>query len=326
MNKSLIMACCLVSGTAAAAPNPSYSEIRLGFESIDYSEALNDLSGLGRLTQDATVSNPTIRQLSYSGINDDWGVYIGTAATIYTGLDTETWYVNDFTDPNDSSVTHQFGAVQTNDFKVKSNEIALSAAYNMTRALQVTMGGRVFTTSFTRSDFQFAQPGAGQFDQVLQSAPRGENDPVARFNLPGQNNLDSGDLEGLPGNLQSVVSTTEDQMSIIAAAGLRYDSKLQDAFNKFSWYADAEVTLPVYTRVQNTRTIEKTLSETFNGWGIQARAGVRYQVFKTIAVMAGVDASYKERDAISESDGNRRTVPDIEYTNLSLSAGIQWSY
>ncbi|KNC68337.1 autotransporter outer membrane beta-barrel domain-containing protein [Pseudoalteromonas ardens] len=326
MNKSLIMACCLVSGSAVAAPNPSFSEIRLGFESIEYSEALNDLSGLGRLTQDAKVRNPTIRQLSYSGINDDWGVYIGTAATIYPGLDTETWYVNDFQDPNDSAVTHQFGAVQHNDFKLKSNEIAMSAAYNMTRALQVTMGGRIFTASFTRSDFRFAQPGAGQFDQVLQSAPRGDGDPVARFNLPGQNNTGTGDLEGLPGNLQPAVSTTEDQLSIIAAAGLRYDSKLQEPSNKFSWYADAEVTLPVYTRVQNTRTIERTLSETFNGWGVQGRAGVRYQVFESIAVMAGLDVSYKERDAISESDGSRRTVPDIEYTNISLSAGIQWSY
>ncbi|ALU43736.1 hypothetical protein [Pseudoalteromonas rubra] len=326
MKKLLIMACCVMTGTAVAAPNPSFSEIRLGFESIDYSEALNDLSGLGSLSQDAKVRNPTIRQLSYSGINDDWGIYIGSAATIYSGLDTETWYVNGFTDPNDSSVTHNFGAVQHNDFKAKSNEIAMSAAYNMTRALQVTFGGRVFTTSFTRSDFRFAQPGAEQFDQVLQSAPRGENDPVARFNLPGQNATGAGALEGLPGNLQSVISTTEDQMSIIAAAGVRYDSKLQDAFSDFSWYADAEVTVPVYTRVQNTRTIESSLSETFNGWGLQARAGVRYQVFKTIAVMAGVDAVYKERDSISISDGVRRTVPDTEYTNLSFSAGIQWSY
>ncbi|WP_125782514.1 autotransporter outer membrane beta-barrel domain-containing protein [Pseudoalteromonas rubra] len=326
MNKSLVMACCLVSGTAAAAPNPSYSEIRLGFESIDYSEALNDLSGLGRLTQDATVSNPTIRQLSYSGINEDWGVYIGAAATIYTGLDTETWYVNDFTDPNDSAVKHNFGAVQTNDFKVKSNEIAMSAAYHYTRAFQFTFGGRVFTSSFTRSNYQFAQPGAGDFDRVLQSAPRGENDPVARFNLPGQNNTGEGDLEGLPGNLQSVVSTTEDQMSIIAAAGVRYDSQLKDSFKKLSWYLDAEVSLPVYTRVQNTRNIEKTLSESFNGWGLQGRAGIRYQVLDNIALMLGVDASYKERDAISESAGSRRSVPDIEYVNYAITAGLQWGY
>ena len=59
-----------------------------------------------------------------------------------------------------------------------------------------------------------------------------------------------------------------------------------------------------------------------------ARAGIRYQLKEHIAVMIGVDADKHERDKIAfeQVDGRRRTVPDISYSNVSVSAGLQWSY
>mgnify|MGYP000666313025 CR=1 FL=1 len=79
-----------LSGSALAV-NPSFSEVRLGFETISYSETLNDVAGFGKLSQSIDVTNPAIRQISYTGIDDDWGFYIESAATISTEIETETF-------------------------------------------------------------------------------------------------------------------------------------------------------------------------------------------------------------------------------------------
>ena len=75
-----------LSGSALAV-NPSFSEVRLGFETISYSETLNDVAGFGKLSQSIDVTNPAIRQISYTGIDDDWGFYIESAATISTEIE-----------------------------------------------------------------------------------------------------------------------------------------------------------------------------------------------------------------------------------------------
>ena len=122
MKKVFLLTSAFLSTTALAAPNPSFSEIRLGFETIEYQETLGNLAGITNLKQDASVTNPTIRQLSYTGIDDNWGFYIDSAATVATEIDTEVWSTSDF------------GAIQQNDFKTKANEIGFTAAYNITKA------------------------------------------------------------------------------------------------------------------------------------------------------------------------------------------------
>jgi hypothetical protein len=312
MKKAFLLSSALVSASAVAAPNPSFSEIRLGFERIDYSEKLDNVAGITDLEQSASVTNPAIRQLSYTGIDDDWGFYIGSAATIATSIDTEVWNAK------------EFGNVQQNDFKIKANEIALSMAYNLTRATQVTFGARIHTSSFTRSSFKLG-PAANSFDEALKAL--GEGDELPRFDLPGQRKDSADVLADNPSYLAPVISITEDQMGILGAVGIRYDSRLADAFNDVSWYAETEVSTPFYSRTQNTSIESVTLTDSFNGWGVMARAGVRYQLKEHIALMVGVDAQYKERDKISEEiDGRRRTVPNIKFENVSFSAGLQWSY
>ncbi|KID58899.1 hypothetical protein JF50_00045 [Pseudoalteromonas luteoviolacea] len=303
------------SYSLAAAPLPSYSEVRLGFESIDYSESLADVAGFGQLSQSISVSNPAVRQLSYTGIDEDWGFYIGSAATISTEIDQETWSLKDF------------GAIQQNDFKVKANELAFTAAYNYQRAVQLTFGMKIFTSSFTRSNFKFVNPGATKFDDALKALPREEGDPVPRFDLPGQTKDGDDVLQDNPATLVPVISVTEDQMGVLATLGARYDSKLSRPSDKLSWYIEGELSTPVYSRIQNTQFETTTLTDSFNGWGVMARTGLRYQLVEHIAVMFGVDAYYKERDTVTEEvNGRRLRVPEIEYTNVSLTAGLQWSY
>lgn len=312
MKKAFLLSSILLSTTAIAAPNPSFSEVRLGFESIDYREQLKNVAGITDLKQKASVTNPAIRQLSYTGIDDDWGFYIASAATIATSIDTEVWKAE------------EFGDVQQNDFKIKANEIALSMAYNLTKSLQLTFGTRIHTSSFTRSSFKLGA-GANSFDEALKAL--GEGDDLPRFDLPGQRKEATDIIANNPSYLTPVISITEDQMGILGAVGMRYDSRLVDTFNNVSWYAETEISTPFYSRTQNTSIESVTLTDSFNGWGVMGRAGVRYQLMDHIAVMVGVDAQYKERDKISEEiDGRRRTVPNIKFKNVSISAGVQWSY
>ena len=312
MKKAFLLSSILFSTTAVAAPNPSFSEVRLGFESIDYSEQLDNVAGITDLKQKASVTNPAIRQLSYTGIDDDWGFYIASAATISTSIDTEVW------------TAEKFGDVQQNDFKIKANEIALSMAYNLTKSVQLTFGTRIHTSSFTRSSFKLGA-GANSFDEALKAL--GEGNDLPRFDLPGQRKEATDILANNPSYLTPVVSITEDQMGILGAVGIRYDSRLADTFSNVSWYAETEISTPFYSRTQNTSIESVTLTDSFNGWGVMGRAGVRYQLMDHIALMVGVDAQYKERDKISEEvDGRRRTVPNIKFENVSISAGVQWSY
>ncbi|ESP90676.1 MULTISPECIES: hypothetical protein [Pseudoalteromonas] len=305
----------LGSCTTLAAPHSSFSEIRLGFETINYTESLSDVAGFGELSQSISVTNPAIRQLSYTGIDEKWGYFIGSAATIATDINTETWSIKGF------------GAVQQNDFKVKANEIAFTGAYNYLPAVQLTFGMRVYTSSFTRSNFKFVNPGATKFDQALQALPRDENDPVARFDLPGQAKGGDEALQNNPASIVSVVSVTEDQMGVLASLGVRYDSKLSRSAGKLSWYVEGELSTPVYSHIQSTKFETTSLTDSFNGWGLMARTGARYQVAQHIALMAGVDAYYKERSSVAEEiNGRRFRVPDIEYSNVSFTAGLQWNY
>ncbi|MGS0536870.1 autotransporter outer membrane beta-barrel domain-containing protein [Pseudoalteromonas sp. SaAl2] len=305
----------LFSASVYATPNPSFSEVRIGFENIGYSETLNDVAGFGQLSQSIDVTNPAIRQISYTGIDDDWGFYVESAATISTDIATETWYMG------------EFGAIQENAFKIKANEIGFKGAYNFTQALQFTVGTKFFTSSFTRSNFSFVQPGAEKFDQALIAISDDPSSP-ARFTLPGMEGGQPGEQQNYNSQLRPVISVSEDQMGILLTLGARYDSRLKDSFNKYSWYIEGEVSSPMYSEIQNTQFETTTLTDSFNGWGVLGRIGMRYQVMQHIAIIAGIDAQYKSRDIVTENleNGQRLRVPEVEYSNVSFALGGQWSY
>lgn len=294
----------------------SFSEVRIGFEYIKYHERLKDVAGLGELSQTIDVLNPAIRQSSYSPVNADWGMYIDSAATISSDIDTETWSIK------------QFGDIQQNAFKVKANEIGFKAAYNVSPALQAIAGTKLYTLSFTRSNFKFVQPGAKALDDALIALPREPGDPVPRFVLPGQFYEDATTgQQNSPSYLTPVVTVSEDQMGVLLVAGLRYDTWFASKTDNLSWYAELEMSTPIYSQIQNTQFETTTLTESFNGYGLYTRLGTRYHLTENISLVAGLDAYYKKRDAVVGSLGERRlSVPDIDYFNISYSLGLFWSY
>lgn len=315
LNTCALSISCLIFSHSAFAKN-SFSEVRAGFEYVKYHEKLSDVAGLGELSQAISVVNPAVRQISYSPVNEQWGLYIDSAATIASDIDTETWSVD------------SFGAVQQNAFKIKANEIGFKAAYHLSPALQVVSGVKLYTLSFTRSNFKFVQPGAKAFDDALKALPRDPGDPVPRFVLPGQFYDDAvTGQENNPGYLSPVVTVSEDQMGVLLVAGMRFDTWFDSSAAKVSWYAEAEVSTPMYSQIQNTQFETTTLSESFNGFGLYTRLGARYHLTENISLVTGVDAYYKKRDAVVGNLGERRlSVPDIDYVNVSYSLGLFWSY
>ncbi|AGH46923.1 hypothetical protein C427_4824 [Paraglaciecola psychrophila 170] len=307
----------LCSSLTIADSHYSYSEIKIGVENISYAEKLSNVAGLGQLSQSIDVTNPTIRQISYSGINDSWGFYIETASSISTEIATEQWSMD------------TFGEIQTNAFKIKANEISMKTAYNWNNALQFTWGAQIYTSSFTRSNFAFSQPGAQFFDDALIDLPREDGDDVPRYLLPSQSTNDAQTpQQALNSRVMPVVSVSEDQVGISMSVGARYDTINLSSIKKLSWYLDGEVILPAYTQVQNTQFETTTLSKSFNGWGVNAELGLRYHFTKTLAWVFAVDALYTSRDTITEnlSNGRRLIVPKIEYSNISISSGLHWAY
>lgn len=317
--KLLIAGCCFAN-FAYAQPEKygSFSEVSIGFERISYGEELADVAGMGKLTQSISVINPTIRQLSYTGINSQWGIYIQSASTLTTDIETEYWEVG------------EFGRVQQNAFKTKANELGFKLAYHQMPQLQWLAGGRFYTNSFTRSNFAFVDPGASRFDQALIDLPRNDGDDVPRFVLPGQNVTDADTPQANnPDYLVPVVSVSEDHMGVILLAGVRYDTQLSvDNHSPWSWFAEAEVSVDAYSQTQNTQFETLTLKDYFNGYGLNGKVGVRYNVLEHIALMASVDGYYKQRNEIIShlSNGRRIRVPEVTYSNLAFTLGLQWQY
>lgn len=314
-----------ISTSALAKPQPSFSELKLGVENITYSESLGNFVTLGELSQSVSVANSVVRQVSYSGIDEHWGFYVESSATLSADITTESWAIG------------EFGNVQQNAFKIKANDIGGKVAYHYNANLQFTVGSKIYMSSFTRSNFEFVQPGADAFDQALIEVSLAEhagdeNADIARFLLPSQVVTDARTpQQNLHTDISPVVSVTEDQMSLLLTFGIKFDTRLQasaaESNNNFSWYIESELDLPAYTEVQSTKFNTTSLTDSFNGWGVSAKFGVRYHFTDAIALVASVDALYKERDVMKGSlDRGRLRVPNIEYSNVSYTTGIYWNY
>jgi hypothetical protein len=317
MNRSAVLLCFVLSFVARADVQPSISELRIGFENITYEEKLTDVAGFGKLQQSAQVINPMVRQLSYTGISAQWGVYIDSAATLASSVDEEIWSIEGF------------DAIQSNAFKMNANEIGVRLNYHFSSELEFAVGGRLSTFSFTRSNFAFVQPGAKQFDDALIALPRNEGDPVPRFLLPGQNVSDADTpQQDLNSSALPVVSVSEEQLALLMVASVRKDTRNTRANTKFSWYTEAEVTTPIYSQTQNTQFNTLTLRDSFNGWGITGRLGLRYHMSNTLALIAGLDCVLKSRSVVEKTleSGKRLRVPELTYSNISYSVGIHWVY
>lgn len=295
MKKNTALLCLLlpVSSLSFAGDGySSFSELAIGVDAIGYSESLS-ITGYGNLSQSVTAYNPTIRQVSYTGINETWGMYIQSSSTLFPSQADETWDLG------------SYGTVQQDNYQTRVSDIGLKVAYHQTPSLQWLVGGRIFSNTFTRSNFEYVEPGA-------------TNSGLA---LPGL------DTAGDTYKADSVIAVTEDQSGFDGIIGFRYDTQVDNYQEKVTWFIESDVSTSLYYQVQNT-SINTTLRDFINGYGLRAQAGVRYSLTDAIGLVASVTGRYIYRDSVTEthSNGTYTTVPDVEMTYLGASLGIQWRY
>lgn len=293
LGKSYRFLSTLLAGWGAASGAlafDSFSEIDFGLDHIKYQENLTDVGHLkerGHLRQSVAVTNPTIRNVSYSGLSDNWGLFIRGSSTLATSVEDEQWRLG------------EFGIIQKDDYKLKFSDISLSVAYSLASNVLVVAGGDFTTYSFTRSNFTHVEPGATAFSKAIS---------------PGKFEVIAGAIN-------------EDQYAFLTNVGVRYDTRLGHSSDRLSYYAQADMLLPVYTMVQNTTIAGKSLTDSLNGWGVSAVAGLRFSLTRKLAIKAGVNALYGERDEIIYvQNDNRMRVPNIRLTTLGFGLGISWAY
>jgi hypothetical protein len=276
------------SNTSVAAD--SFSELDFGFDRINYEEHLSDVGHLGdagRLQQSASVLNPTIRNLSFSELEEKWGLIVRGSSTLATSLEQERWSVG------------RYGTVQEDEFKLKYADIGAAITYELKPKLQLLVGGNFTSSGFTRSNFARIEPGATQFETAIK--------PSTLVVFSGAIN--------------------EDQYAFLATVGLRYDTRFESAHSKLTYYGEINGGVPLYSLIQNTTIPNESLTASFNGWGISGSAGIRYQLTRKLSAKFGINAQYAERnEIISYKDNSRMRVPDIQITTLGAGFGIAWIY
>lgn len=296
MKKNTALLCLLlpVSSLSFAGDGySSFSELAIGVDAISYSESLS-IPGYSSLNQSITVYNPTIRQVSYTGINETWGMYIQSSSTLFPTQGKESWDLS------------SYGTVMEDTYQTRVSDIGLKIAYHQTPNVQWLVGGRIFSNTFTRSNFEYVEPGATN----------------SGLSLPGLTT--AGDTY----KSNSVIAVTEDQSGLDVIAGFRYDTQVDNYMEKVTWFIESDVSTSAYYQVQTTTDDSITLRDFFNGYGVRAQAGIRYSLTDAIGLVASVTGRYVHRDSLTKihSATSYTTVPNIEMTYLGASLGVQWRY
>lgn len=313
--KKIILGCLAATTFASgvnAAPK-SYSSLEFGFETITYRE---DISVLGQdLSQDSKIINPIQHTVAYTALdNAAYGFYLESTSTLFENYETEEWSLGGY------------GPIQTNDLLMSSIDVKVLSAYNMGDQSQFLMGVSLFVLDFTRSSLARPSGGKSLHDDIVAGnydnfhSAEQVNDADCDADGPGD-----GDDDGEKGFCMSEGSISESQNSIELLLGYHYDSNL-GLSNKFSWYAQGEFALPIWHRTTNSNFQGVTLDDFGGGWGLNARAGMRWSVTENFNLSLGAAANYKVRDQIdgTRDDGGSISVPNVEYTNIQFMAGLMW--
>jgi len=293
------------SNTVATENTLSFSDVEIGLERITYSEKLNNLAGLGNLYQSISVINPTLRNSAYIAINPTFGLYIDSNTSLASTIEKEKWTIDNF------------GPIQQNDFKIKHNEIAFRLSYQLTKRHSIISGLRYSNLSFTRSQFEFIQPGADSFNAAL--ALEQPDNPNHRFTLP------NGDISD---RYRTNIAISEEQNELIGLIAYRYEQNTHSELGDITWYTDMELGIPLYSATQNTTIEGETLTDNFRGYSIMGKLGLRYQLLNNISLLLSYNVHYKFRNTLTSTDtqGNSVSVPEIELTNNAVNIGLRWTY
>ena len=310
-----------LASSVSAAPR-SYGSIEFGFETINYKE---NFVLLGQeLSQDSLIINPIQHSLSYTAIesNEKLGFYLESTSTLFESIVDEDWSLG------------QYGEIQNNDLVMSSIDVKVQGAYNVAPHSQLLAGISFFVLDFTRSSFTRSSGGDffhadivnGNYDADLIANVTNPADQDAIINAENCDSDGPGDhdQDGEKGFCMSSGSVSESQNSVEFLFGYIYDSNFAER-RDFSWYAQAELALPIWHRTTNSGFEGQALDEFGGGWGVNTRAGVRWSITKKVNFTLGAVATYKTRDKVSENVGARvLSVPKIDYTNVQMLAGLVW--
>jgi hypothetical protein len=310
-----LIACGLMAAAASSGVNAapkSFGSVEVGFENITYRE---NISIFGReLSQDSNILNPIQHTLSYTAFdNKDYGFYLESTSTLFENFDTETWELDGY------------GPIQTNDLMMSSIDVKLQGAYNVAKRSQIIGGLSFFVLDFTRSSLARAAGGDAFHTDIVN----GVYDAQLTAGQIAQVDCDSdgpgdGDNDGELGFCTSPGSVSESQNSVEFLLGYVYDTNL-GLSREFSWYAQAELALPIWHRTANSNFQGEVLDEFGGGWGVNTRAGLRWSVSKKVNVTLGAVANYKTREQVTKTvSTGTLSVPEVEYTNIQFLAGLVW--
>jgi len=320
--KKIIAAGLLLTSIGSVQAGPeSFGSVELGIERITYRESL---SLLGKdLSQDSTIYNPVQHTLSYTALrsNKNLGFYLESSSTLFENIATEHWSFGEYNE------------IQSNDFSVSSIDVKLQGAYNVSSHSQIITGFSFFTLDFTRSSTKREAGGNVLHAEILvdpNNPSVGKFDDQLSDDLKNGTDCDSPDfrdvnpLEVGKGFCTPVGAISESQNSVEYLFGYIYDSKFSGEAG-VSWYAQADLALPIWHRTVNSKHEGVTLSEFGGGWGINTRAGVRVPITDKVNFTAGMMANYKTRAAVTDVvDGRDLFVPEIKYTNIQFLLGFVW--
>lgn len=312
--KKIIMAGLIAASFSSGvyAEPKSFGSLEFGFETITYRE---DISIFGReLSQSSTIINPIQHSLSYTAFdNKKYGFYLESASTLFENYETEEWDLGGY------------GTIQSNDLLMSSIDVKVQGAYNFAERSQILAGLSFFVLDFTRSSL-VRESGGDTFHQdivggVYDSFLTPEQIAEVDCDSDGPGNADD---DGEKGFCTSLGSVSESQNSVEFLLGYLYDSNLSES-RDFSWYAQAELAIPIWHRTTNSNFEGSALDSFGGGWGFNTRAGIRWSVSEKINLSLGTMFNYKSRDQVDEVVGSRTlSVPDIEYTNLQFVGGLVW--
>lgn len=281
-----LMSClCAHTGWADESPK-SFSHFELGAEVISYSETTTVAGHEVNMSQH--VVNPVQYTLGYTPLDDDAGFYIQVATTLDAISVNESWDIA------------PFGEVQTNQRKVRWNDLTLLYASKFEYSgFQLVGGLNMMTLSFMRSNFQ-KSTGAPAFEASIA--------PTTYAVFPG--------------------SITEDSTNLSAMIGVRYNTVFSDAYDDGRFLFSLLGGMPLYYKVENSNFPDTTWVEYFQGYDVQSNIGYAFRIYEDFFLSMNVNASFKQRPETSRVavSGGMGRIPEVLMYNVRTTVGLEWGF
>ena len=279
----------------------NYSQI--GMQSLTYTETLSDFAGIADLKSEFDVNNLVLTASSYTHLFDNVGFLLSSQSNLVNDIAGDKWTVDGY------------GTVQTNDSKITPSDIQTSGIWHFNNGNYLLLGGQVKTLSFTRSNLA---PGEGADD----------------LNTDIQVSDQYFDKTFKPQIVSFKGAIQEDLTYMNAIAGFGHHSLWGNNNSPFYYYYNATVSTPVYYIAQNTNLLEQfdveEITGSFNGFEVQANAGVGFEMIEGVALSFTVNYSMAAYDEINtkvslpDNETATAAIPDVDLSGYQLTLGVTW--